>query len=58
MDTLDKVREIVTSKLRSLGIEPTKDNVDEVMRFIKFSSVPVDMLDRAVVDYVKWRWFR
>ena len=36
MNPTEKIRMRVESKLRSLGINPTEDDVDEVMRYLKF----------------------
>jgi len=58
MNPTEKIRMRVESKLRSLGINPTEDDVDEVMRYLKFSSAPLDRLDRVIEEYVKWRWIR
>jgi len=58
MYTIEYVKNRVRSKLRSLGINPTEDDVDEVMRYLKFSSAPLDRLDRVIEEYVKWRWIR
>ena len=58
MNPTEEIRMRVESKLRSLGINPTEDDVDEVMRYLKFSSAPLDRLDRVIEEYVKWRWIR
>lgn len=58
MNPTEKIRMRVESKLRSLGINPTEDDVDEVMRYLKFSSAPLDRLDRVIEEYVKWRWIK
>jgi len=58
MYTIEYVKNRVRGKLKSLGIEPDEFNVDEVMRYLKFSSAPLDRLDRVIEEYVKWRWIR
>jgi len=58
MNPTEEIRMRVESKLRSLGINPTKYDVDEVMRYLKFSSAPLDRLDRVIEEYVKWRWIK
>jgi len=58
MNPTEKIRMRVESKLRSLGINPTEYDVDEVMRYLKFSSAPLDRLDRVIEEYVKWRWIK
>jgi len=58
MEMIDLVREKVIGKLLDFGIEPRDEHIDEVMRFVKFSSVPITILDMAIEDYIKNRWLR
>jgi len=53
---IDITKEIVIRKLLDSGIEASDNNIDEVMRYIKFSSVSQDDLDRAIEEYITFRW--
>jgi hypothetical protein len=57
VEMIDLVREKVIGKLFDFGIEPKDEYIDEIVRFVKFSSVPISMLDRAIEEYIRQRWY-
>ena len=52
----DIIKERIIGKILEHGIEPSDIVVDEVLRYIKFSSTTFADLDSAIDEYIKWRW--